>query len=368
MKTIVFEFLASLLLLSSCYVGQDITFHEKGNISYRMNISNRTLGFLYGDRAASDMLDLIDSKTRMIKINSTIYADRLIDTSKIILNDEQREGLRLLAKMQVEKRPDNNNAHAKDFIITGNFKNMDELNKAFSAVPLLTKTVNGFEKFEEYGLHAYFEQHFVVVQEGDRISIYSEPLPNKKEITVSDVRKTPVQGSLTYPYETTYTFPFGVKTVNNPNYSREGERNKVRLMYPMQFFYQPEIANVVINPSVDLYISFAINSSIITPSEASKIKKLAEHLKANPYVKAIIEGSADFNTGSTEYNQKLSQKRAVAVSDLLNKYGIEGYDYARLSVGYQFKSDPPFFNSNKKNRCVLIFLKERDRILEFYVQ
>ena len=367
MKTIVLEFFVSLLLLSSCYVGQDITFHKNGNISYRMYISNRALGFLQGNSAAMDMLHLIKSKTEMIKIDSTIYAGQLIDTSKIILNNEQREGLRLLAKMQVEKRFDNNNPLAKDFIITGNFENINELNKAFSAVPLLTKTVDGFEKFEEYGLNAYFEQHFVVVQKGDKISIYSKPLPNKKEITVSDVRKHPVPGTLTYPYETTYTFPFSVKAVNNANYSREGER-KILLRYPGQFFYQPEIANVVINPPADLYIPFAINSSTITPSEASKIEKLAEYLKDNPYVEVIIRGSADFHIGTAEYNQKLSQKRAVAVSDLLQKYGIERYGYAsRISVGYQFKSNPPFFNSDKKNRCVLIFLRERDKILDFYV-
>jgi outer membrane protein OmpA-like peptidoglycan-associated protein len=216
-----------------------------------------------------------------------------------------------------------------------------------------------------------FEQHFVYTQEGDRFSIHSEPLPHTKEVTVSDVEKNPYLCFGTYPYDTRYTFPFDVKTVNNPNSSRENSRNKVHLQYPGQFFYQPDIADVVINSLGDLYISFAINSSVITPDEASKIEQLAAYLKANPYVSVTVQGSADYTTGSVKYNRKLSSDRAAAVVKLLHEYGISGYDYSRginrISIGSQYEMYPPLFPSDKENRCVIILLREVRR-LNFYVQ
>ena len=214
MKNIIFLFSASLILLPGCAIRQDITFHEEGHISFNMLVSKAISDAHYGNSHVWDLLQFIDQKTGMIEKNGTIDADRLINTSQVELTDEQRDGLQLLAKMKVKKTSRTGPNRAIFFTITGTFENLDELNKAFAAVPLLTQTVDGFEKFEEFGLNAYFEQHFVYTQEGDRVSIHSEPMPNKKEVTVENVERNfyTVGHFGTDPYETRYTFPFDVKT------------------------------------------------------------------------------------------------------------------------------------------------------------
>ena len=51
------------------------------------------------------------------------------------------------------------------------------------------------------------------------------------------------------------------------------------------------------------------------------MKELAEYAKANN-CKLVVSGYADSKTGSAEYNQKLSQKRADAVVNELVKMGV----------------------------------------------
>ena len=70
-------------------------------------------------------------------------------------------------------------------------------------------------------------------------------------------------------------------------------------------------------------VRFTINSAKVSQMEMVNVYNVAEYLKANPDVKIVIKGYADKNTGTSSYNQKLSEKRAQAVYDLLvNKYGI----------------------------------------------
>lgn len=70
-------------------------------------------------------------------------------------------------------------------------------------------------------------------------------------------------------------------------------------------------------------VRFTINSAKILPTEEVNIYSMAEWLKANPNEKIIIAGYADKDTGTSEYNMKLSERRANAVKDVLvNTYGI----------------------------------------------
>ena len=52
------------------------------------------------------------------------------------------------------------------------------------------------------------------------------------------------------------------------------------------------------------------------------MKEMAEYAKANGKV-MVVTGYADSNTGSAEYNQKLSEKRANAVVEQLVKMGVD---------------------------------------------
>ena len=64
-------------------------------------------------------------------------------------------------------------------------------------------------------------------------------------------------------------------------------------------------------------IYFEINSDELSEKEKAAIKYLADYIKANRQQKYAIEGYADCQTGSAEYNEALSQRRAEHVKDVL---------------------------------------------------
>lgn len=69
-------------------------------------------------------------------------------------------------------------------------------------------------------------------------------------------------------------------------------------------------------------IYFANNSSRLTQKEADKLDAVAEMMKAQPDVTLSIIGHAS-NTGSEDYNDRLSKRRANAVKALLVRRGID---------------------------------------------
>lgn len=84
----------------------------------------------------------------------------------------------------------------------------------------------------------------------------------------------------------------------------------------------------------NLSIYFDINSTVIKSSELAKLSQIAEVLRRYPQGRISINGYAD-NTGSSEYNRKLSEKRAYAVRDrLIQGYGISA---GQLSVNFYGK-------------------------------
>lgn len=97
-------------------------------------------------------------------------------------------------------------------------------------------------------------------------------------------------------------------------------------------------------------VRFTINSDKITPEEQVNVYNMAEWLKANPDQKIVICGYADKDTGTSEYNMDLSQRRANAVADaLVNTYGISR---DRLSVKFDGSSVQPY-GTNDWNRIVI---------------
>lgn len=83
---------------------------------------------------------------------------------------------------------------------------------------------------------------------------------------------------------------------------------------------------------VDMRLNFDVDKYAIKPEMVSEIAKVAEFLRQYPSVNAQIQGHTD-STGSNQYNQGLSERRANSVKDyLINNFGIDG---SRLSaVGY----------------------------------
>ena len=89
-----------------------------------------------------------------------------------------------------------------------------------------------------------------------------------------------------------------------------------------------------VNERQDLEILFANNSDFIEPQYYDKIERVAKILTLYPQTKVVIEGHCS-NRGSYELNLALSQKRAKAVTQILEDgFGIES---DRLTaIGYSF--------------------------------
>ena len=97
-------------------------------------------------------------------------------------------------------------------------------------------------------------------------------------------------------------------------------------------------------------VRFKINSARVTNEEMVNVYNVAQWMKANPEVNVIIRGYADRDTGTSDYNMKLSERRAQSVYDILTKeYGIDG---ARLKCE-QYGSDVQPYDVNNWNRIVI---------------
>lgn len=116
----------------------------------------------------------------------------------------------------------------------------------------------------------------------------------------------------------------------------------------------PEVPAVVecaeVNAPMLSTVRFAINSSKVTPMEMVNVYNVAEYMKANPDVNVVITGFADKDTGSAEYNQGLSERRAQAVYDILvNQYGISSSRLAKAGEGSAVQP----YDTNNWNRIVI---------------
>ena len=97
-------------------------------------------------------------------------------------------------------------------------------------------------------------------------------------------------------------------------------------------------------------VRFTINSSKISDEEMVNVYNTAQYLKENPSVNVLIKGYADKDTGTSDYNKALSQKRAQAVYDALTKtYGISKN---RLAIEAEGSTQQPY-NVNNWNRIVI---------------
>ena len=94
-------------------------------------------------------------------------------------------------------------------------------------------------------------------------------------------------------------------------------------------------------------IFFLINKTNIRPSEAQKVKDIADYLNEHPTAKVMVTGYADAGTGNNRINDRLAAGRADAVVKSLKKdYGI-----AESRISYDSKgSRVQPFAENDMNR------------------
>ncbi|MCM1310753.1 MAG: OmpA family protein [Bacteroides sp.] len=97
-------------------------------------------------------------------------------------------------------------------------------------------------------------------------------------------------------------------------------------------------------------VRFTINSAKVSPMEMVNVYNVAEYMKAHPKAKVTITGYADKDTGTAAYNQKLSERRAQAVYDILvNNYGITADRLVKAAEG----STTQPYSTNNWNRIVI---------------
>lgn len=115
--------------------------------------------------------------------------------------------------------------------------------------------------------------------------------------------------------------------------------------------------------SIELEVLFDTDKAIIKPEFVNEVKEVADFMTLYSNTTAVIEGHTD-SRASEPYNQKLSERRAVAVKDMLiNRFGIAA---DRLSaIGYG-ELRPRATNSTKEgmqlNRRTIAVINERVRI------
>ena len=93
-------------------------------------------------------------------------------------------------------------------------------------------------------------------------------------------------------------------------------------------------------------VLFATDKASLTPDGMSTLRKLADVMAQNPNRTVLVEGFTD-STGSSSYNQELSQRRAEAVASALAGMGVARERIAMKAYGEAF---PVASNDTAANR------------------
>lgn len=102
-----------------------------------------------------------------------------------------------------------------------------------------------------------------------------------------------------------------------------------------------------ISVEFDSSVLFALNSFSLTPDATSNLDKLVTILNEYPDTNIEIQGHTD-SSGSEEYNQTLSEKRAGTVSTYLLRKNING---KRISTKGYGELSPKYDNSTEIGRA-----------------
>ena len=80
-------------------------------------------------------------------------------------------------------------------------------------------------------------------------------------------------------------------------------------------------------------VTFDTGSSVLHPDYVDEIAFIARSLRDNPDSTVVVIGHTD-NTGGTEYNQRLSERRAASVALVLTNNGVSANRVHTVGRGY----------------------------------
>lgn len=115
---------------------------------------------------------------------------------------------------------------------------------------------------------------------------------------------------------------------------------------------KPQVQEVekIVEVAAPQAVFFRLGSSRIDDYGKVHVKNAADAMKKNSNIKYVINGYADKATGSSNYNQTLSEKRAQAVYDALI---AEGVSSSQIEISAKGGVDN-MFGQNKLQRVVII--------------
>lgn len=109
----------------------------------------------------------------------------------------------------------------------------------------------------------------------------------------------------------------------------------------------------------DADILFAVDSASLDQSSQEKLSEFASVLVEYPKTAVVVQGHTD-STGSEEYNERLSERRATAVMNQLIGRGVDGSRITAIGYG---ESHPVASNETEagraQNRRVNVLLKAK---------
>ena len=110
---------------------------------------------------------------------------------------------------------------------------------------------------------------------------------------------------------------------------------------------QVEEKNCQVNLTLSSGILFDLNSYALKPEAIKVLDEVVSYIENTPYQKLIVEGHTD-NTGTADYNLKLSKRRAQAVANYLIARGVPA---DRIEVVGYGETKPKYPNTTEENRA-----------------
>jgi OOP family OmpA-OmpF porin len=109
-------------------------------------------------------------------------------------------------------------------------------------------------------------------------------------------------------------------------------------------------------------VLFEVDKAEVVPQMAVTLGKITQSLTAVGIHGALVEGHTD-STGSSEYNQSLSERRAVAIKAAMVAGGLNAAEVRTLGLG---ETDPVADNASEEgraqNRRVVIVVTPADAV------
>ena len=113
---------------------------------------------------------------------------------------------------------------------------------------------------------------------------------------------------------------------------------------------EPEPVAVVVEP-MKQNIFFALNSALLQDDQLAKIDVMIKYMEKNPISKVTVTGYADKETGNSNINMTLSEKRAKNVIEMLKAKGVAA---DRIVIGYKGDTVQPYQKPEENRVCICI--------------